>query len=215
MNKEQINKHKEVMLWFIENLEKGVWSKISNTVWHLTRTPEFGENNKYVQNDEYCELRKYVADGKEIIYKCGTWSSGGEDRWLRLNCRPTSMNNGNDFYNFKWKLIDDVSHRLVVVRDDEYKLKPDEPTFKVGNWVTDGYTIWQHDENCRATENTQLKWKLWKPTEGEWCVFWDDRDTNYRVSKYGRELDSWHYSLNESISTRKIAPLEFIQTLKN
>ena len=41
MTKEQIEKHGEVMKWFIDNQEKGVWFKQKDSDWRLIITPIF------------------------------------------------------------------------------------------------------------------------------------------------------------------------------
>ena len=63
MTKEQITKHKEVMLWFIENPDKGVYQQLTPTgEWCIEYNPIFKEYFKYIQNDEYAELRKKICD---------------------------------------------------------------------------------------------------------------------------------------------------------
>ena len=47
--------------------------------------------------------------------------------------------------------------------------------------------------------------KLWKPKKDEWCVFYDNKDSLMVVRKY--------FGTNEPY--RYVAPLEFIQTLKD
>ena len=52
---------------------------------------------------------------------------------------------------------------------ENYRIKPEESKFKVGDWITDGIEVWQHKENCRV--KNQTSWSLWKPKPGEWCWF--------------------------------------------
>jgi hypothetical protein len=68
MTKEQIEQHKEIIKWFIDNHDNGVWTKGENEGWVLQTCPTFSEKAAYVQNDEYYELRKALADGKIIQY---------------------------------------------------------------------------------------------------------------------------------------------------
>jgi len=65
MTKEQIKKHGKVIKWFCDNPEKGVWVKISNR-WEQTIEPAFNPKLIYIQNDEYVELRKALAEGKTV-----------------------------------------------------------------------------------------------------------------------------------------------------
>ena len=66
MNKAQIEKHGEVIRWFIDNSDKGVWFKGFMDEWELQTDPHFVEEYLYVQNDKYVELRKALADGKTV-----------------------------------------------------------------------------------------------------------------------------------------------------
>ena len=54
---------------------------------------------------------------------------------------------------------------------ENYRIKPEEPKFKVGDWITDGIEVWQHKENCRV--KNQTSWSLWQPQPGEWCWVFD------------------------------------------
>ena len=108
MNKEQIAKHKDIMLWFIENPDKGVWIKGgAYSVWHLHENPEFTLVGKYIQNDEYAELRKAQADGKVI-----EWTDN-----------PNIV--GRTWYD------NTTSFDMNIFM---YRIKPDEPEFKDGDW---------------------------------------------------------------------------------
>jgi len=185
MTKEQIQKHGDIIKWFCDNAELGVWCKNgnsdkSNKDWFLNIEPKFLLDSIYVQNDEYAGLRKAQADDKQLLYK----NSNVEIPSLEL-CNK-------EFMEFKECL-------------ESYRIKPEEPKFKVGDWITDGYEIFEHKENCRAIPEVQAKWELWKPQEGEWVMIADfELKDVYAVFKYS--------CVNHS--KRKVAPLEFAQTLK-
>jgi len=60
MTQEQVKTHGLVMMWFIENPDKGVWfQKYSGAEWEFVTEPTFHQiEGRYVQNDEYAEVRK-------------------------------------------------------------------------------------------------------------------------------------------------------------
>jgi len=99
--------------------------------------------------------------------------------------------------------------------------------FKVGDWIVHDEDLLQFSKvngNCGLFMNSMKQipltnCKLWKPQEGEWCVFWDNDkysncNKNYQIARFGISTDDWKYS-NNGIMTKHIAPLEFIQTLKD
>ena len=102
-----------------------------------------------VIDDEYVEFRKALAEGKTIQYY-------------------------NDSF-MKWQdCINQISpSRQFLVHPTKYRIKPEVPKFKVGDWITDGIEVWQHKENCRV--KNQINWNLWQPQPGEWCWYskWD------------------------------------------
>ena len=106
-------------------------------------------------NDEFVEFRKALAEGKIVQYNFGNYGI-----------------NRKDFPN-TWKDLD-LSIGILADRacPDNYRIKQEEPKFKVGDWITDGIEVWQHKENCRV--KNQTSWSLWKPKPGEWCWFWDE-----------------------------------------
>ena len=113
----------------------------------------------------------------------------------------------------KWFI--DVTLVLFNLPLDRYRIKSDTPIFKVGDWVTDKEDIWQH----YACADYDVKVTLWEPHKDEWCVFWDDLET-YIVAKFKRKtLRPVKYVPKSNKSTeifyRNIAPLEFVQTLKD
>ena len=113
MNKDQANKHKDVIIWFCigDNEDKGVWCrKAPEYPWYESHSPEFYCNGtKYVQNDEYAELRKALADGKVIQY-------------LRILLCPNGCN--DCMSHSEWR--DWNSYGLCFSSDTQYRIKPEE-----------------------------------------------------------------------------------------
>ena len=200
MTFEQINKHKEVIKWFCDNPDKGVWRKDHRTNnWHFCMQPEFCYSDTYVQNDEYADFRKALADGKTIQYKL----SG--DNWCDA-IDPKSLLVGGNIKNLR--------------------IKPEEPKFKIGDWVQrKGYsTIIQINavDDTYVHSNTSEHYKidnveLWEPKYTELCVFWNNSiHLEYIVAQYGSSSEIEGIT---KIYTKdywdNIVPLEFVKTLKD
>jgi len=114
MTKEQIKKHKKVMLWFINNPDKGVWCNIGtnkNADWVLAYTPKFNVAIKYIKNDEYAEFRKAEADGKTIqFYTPNHYGKTIEER-----------NNFTEWEDCTMEMFDNS----LQYSDTEFRIKPD------------------------------------------------------------------------------------------
>lgn len=188
MTKEQARTHGEVIKWWIDNTDKCVWIK-KDVGWMLYDEPTFHIEDVYVQNDEYAEFRKALVDGKQLQYKC--WYPNQKTKWKDFTAVTATAN--------------------FDVAIDYLRIKPDEPEFKVGDWVVDkssGFTI-------RAYEGMIKKnFKKWEPVKGKWCVFWDD-DTyeEYIIGRCSKDNSRLPEGYNNPFDN--IAPLDFIQTLKN
>lgn len=105
-----------------------------------------------VIDDEYVEFRKALAEGKTIQCnaKEGAYTAYGDTLWV-------------DTTEFKY------ATRF-------YRVKPEEPKFKVGDWVVhpEAEYPWRITQNSLdKLDNTELK--LWQPQPGEWCWYskWD------------------------------------------
>ena len=204
MDKQQVEKHGEVIKWWVDNPDKGVWWSNNAKDWTLCKAPSFNMA-MYVQNDEYADLRKAQADGK-IIQQSG---------------------------NKSCKTWDDIKYKPSFNRNPEvYRIKPDEPEFKIGDWIRnkaidepyvykifdivgDKYYIYMTN-NLQQMKMSKSKAELWKPQKGEWCVFWDDDMEDYVLSQYNYEAIGGHACAGKHIRPfANMAPLEFIQSLRD
>ena len=78
---------------------------------------------------------------------------------------------------------------------ERYRIKPDEPKFKVGNWLrtlpNKGHLtpapIFKI-EGCLTRYNVDAA-ELWQPQEGDVVVFWDNGDTRRTIQKLGRYFE--------------------------
>lgn len=135
-----------------------------------------------VIDDEYVDFRKAMAEGKIIQQQ--------------------------DYYSKEW--IDMKTDKFHGASDTQYegiyRIKPEEPKFKVGDWVktSSGVThIIDTSEGLKANNATNLlDCTPWEPQPGEWCWFWDisTLKNKYRfppkLGQYGRYdffLDYYNY----------------------
>lgn len=212
MTKEQAIKYKKIIKWFIDNPDKGVWYKDiknnNNSNWHLTQEPTFNVNYIYVQNKEFAEFRKAIADGKIIQFKP---IENQEQCWENISSDITPTRNFNNL--------------------DKYRIKTEK--FKVGDWVIyEDNSILQIEkiETLNTKYGKELLFhtkglklplklaKLWKPKEGEWCIFWNAN--SYLIGKYKQHISDndlgiahSDFDLDEEY-WKNIAPLEFVNVLR-
>lgn len=96
---------------------------------------------------------------------------------------------------------------------------PNKSTSKVGDWVvydTEVSQIRDIDGDFIITDKSSSRmYEPWQQAKGEWCVFWDNDFTHYEVGQYLHTTNGSHYFDDGAINRDNIAPLEFIQTLKN
>jgi len=179
VNKEQAEKHGDVIKWWLDNIDKGVWTRLGNPKeWRISNHPSWDMALPYVQNDEYAEFRKAQADGKVIQYDYHS-----NNHWVDIK-----IANYCDF----------IPQRM--------RIKPDEPKFKVGDWVRtigklrdgecDSMVIGhiQSDMSIRVFQTTKYytssigeHTELWQPQEGDVVIYPQkccNGHTNYIIDLY-------------------------------
>ena len=157
MNKELINKYKpEFDHWLNEG--KILHKHINSNAWWNEEPWSYSLSyvTAIIIKDEYVELRKALAEGKIVQY-LGQYSNiWHEVPEPNFNLHPTC-----------------------------YRIKPDKPNFKVGDFVR-----YIHSTTAIALEinningnryyftNSEMacleyELELWQPKPNEWCWFWD------------------------------------------
>jgi len=194
MTKQEIKAHKEVIKWFIDNPDKGVWGteNVTPRVWELIDEPQFYIDNIYIQNDKYLEFRGALAEGKIVeLDNTYLYDTAKEEGWIAVD-----------------KILDYIPLA-------HYRIKPEEPKFKVGDWAVHPCMPhpWQVTKNSLDNLNDTLL-KLWKPKKGEFCVFWDTNEQEYFVTQFREKQDEGYFTIS-GYWFKHVAPLEFIQTLKD
>ena len=182
MNIKQIEKYGEVIKWFIDNPEKGVWERVENDIWSLVKNPSFSkEDGFYVQNDEFAEIRRAIVDGRVI-----------------------EVNVSNDEEKPKWeKRIFDISESVKpydISEVKKYRVVYDSLINK-GDWiVVNGKELHMVEEvfgdsyRCEDGYDYRDGVKPWIPQKGEWCVFYDKNDYKEFKRYIVAEYDSSFYS---------------------
>lgn len=193
MNIELIKKYKKEFDYLLEGGRiqvcfNGCWGPGDASFFNIHAASDY----KCVMHDEYVEFRKALADGKTIQFNFGNYGTNKED-----------------FPDF-WK---DLDSSIGILSDrtypQNYRIKPEEPEFKVGDWVRvcpksrraivnngtktfigiinviDRHILY----NVKATNNTdwfELEDILrWKPRVGELVVMYaEDYSTGFTVTTW-------------------------------
>jgi len=206
MTEVQAKKHREVIKRFVDAPEKGIWCKSVGAIkeWNIVRDPTFYKDRIYVTNDEWAEISKqFIDDRTKVEYK---ESSG---IWL-----PTQA-------------VGIETMRLNNIND--YRIKPDEPKFKVGDWVVtlignkkievvkgitksiDGIFYYYLNSGTCSTKSLEK----WIPKENELAIFWNDDMTESIIAKYGTYCNIKDICTQYTTeSWDNVAPLEFINELR-
>lgn len=192
MNKQLINKYKpEFDHWLNEG--SLLMSNKNTKVWITltnntwTCTAPSVDHLLIVINDEYVEFRKALTEGKTIEYFGQTSNVWHE-----------------------------VPEPNFVLHPTCYRIKPDEPKFKVGDFVR-----YVHSTPPRALEinningnryyftNSEMsclehELEPWAPVKGEWCWFYDDLDSKY---SHLAQFYDMNISEDNSLSTFMSSPI--------
>ena len=138
-----------------------------------------------VINDEYATYRKALAEGK--IVEVAT--------------------DYNDVDGYIWKSMEDEEFHHFSI--DEIRIKPEEPKFKVGDWVVnkaskqrivkkvasipygDSVTVGDTEVGINVMLINDLE--LWQPKAGDWCWFFDSDNFPPKLRQFKRLILSNKY----------------------
>lgn len=131
---------------------------------------------KFIINDKFVEFRKALAEGKIVEVAVDY----------------------NDIDGYTWKNIeDDEFHHFHI---DEIRIKPEEPKFKVGDWVRDKkrkhkpFMVTSSDLETDSPNYVKIDCELWQPQPGEWC--W----VGYKLMKFNKLIKEDYSTTFEFIS---------------
>lgn len=189
MNKELINKYKiEFDHWLAGgDLLYTTNYDVTTFQWNPWRSKDNDEADmwnaididKIVINDEYSTYRKALAEGKTIEY--------------------TDLRNYPNVGG--WGTMRQIDHFNRGV--EYYRIKPEGYTFTEGTWVLVGnntkpvqYTTEQYPRN------SGLAIKEWKPSRGEWCLFWNsEHSVRPKLAQYITTNDYGHVTSQYNYNT--------------
>jgi hypothetical protein len=127
----------------------------------------FQYEQKYIINDEYVEFRKALCEGKVVQYYVDGFTG--------------------------WQDVATVGNHCIVGAKN-YRIKPEEPNFKVGDFVKvtspSGQTFVSiitayRDGNQVILDHTAVAYisdcKLWEPEHGELCWFTNNKDSKNAI----------------------------------
>ncbi len=173
MNKQLINKYKhEFDHWLNEG--KILYKHIHSDVWYNEDPWDYSPDYiiAIIINDEYSKFRKALSEGKTIqIYDVIE---------QHISDRTFDKFGWRDFKSF-------TASSSFSKTPDLYRIKPDEPKFKVGDFVRCTCTtsdasplrITKFVQGNYHVANSNLSFlghelELWTPVKGEWCWFFND-----------------------------------------
>ena len=192
MNKELINKYKAEFDHWLNG------GKLLQKQINLVIPPEWEEFEEdwewpidelaVIINDDYAEFRKALAEGKTIEYL-------------------------EQSSNVLWHEVQEPDFNLHPTC---YRIKPDEPKFKIGDFVR-----YIHSTPAQALEinningnryyftNSEMsclqhELELWTPVKGEWCWFYDNLDSKY---SHLAQFYDMNISEDNSLSTFMSSPI--------
>ena len=190
MNKELIKKYKKEFDHWLNGGSTllGIRNLVSSTIrWYPSISDPFEEESTsgellVIINDEYIEFRKALAEGKIIQIN---------------NSKPET-----------W--IDIDADKLANYNPSFLRIKPDEPKFKVGDFVTPlnrdiNCSVWKIDKvlscDTLASDLILLDTKTiqpWTPVKNEWCWFYDNpnKDKYCNLSQFGGESNGRCFKTN-------------------
>ena len=198
MNLELIKKYEKEFLHMLHGgkVLMGKRDPITNTTkWYPSVLNPFVETSNtivVVIDDIYCTYRMALAEGKTIQF---------------FNTKERLYDSSKPLHT--WQDIDTICTHGIP---SDYKIKPEEPEFKIGDYVRYIHTnspkpLRIVNINCERYyfENAEIilrtdEIEKWEPREGEICIFWDAVDTGAVISKfsymeqekYGTDLYTWN-----------------------
>ena len=122
-----------------------------------------------IRDDEFVKFRKALVEGKTV------------------QCIE---------YKYNYNEYRDVDYIDMSYNVQQYRIKPNEPEFKVGDWVysnsisnnTPFLVKPYHEHIVNSAHSSQFT--LWKPKKNEWCLFSTEENKKFGVgvlAKYKRQ----------------------------
>jgi len=182
-------------VWYLSNVVDTEWEENTTDYWSLPYT-----DLQVVINDKYVEFRKALAEGKVIQVDKAMFYDEDFD--------------GLDSDGSYWIDIA-TSQPTFGLQPHCYRIKPAEPKFRLGDWITNIET----NETYQAVEeDLEYECTLWEPVHDKFCVMYNTDTVSqfYIVVRYNyyNEIVKKHYS-EYGVHYTNVAPIEFLQTIKD
>jgi len=131
-------------------------------------------------NDEYVEFRKALAEGKTVQIRSYIVAPPPVDPIEEVH--------------YTWKDYTKAIDTSFGI--ENYRTKPNEPKFKIGDWVV----ISENPTTPFQINNVALNYgpawferiSFWEPKEGELCYFWDSGSAVALVAPYKESSTNLH-----------------------
>ncbi len=224
MNKQLINKYKPEFDHWLNEGKLLCYTEVDGPYYEVTDEKwDFVCDIGFIINDEYVELRKALTEGKIIqIYDV-----------IEQHISNPSLD------KFGWKDFKSFTASSPFSKTpDFYRIKPDEPKFKVGDFVRvtpksnraitnsgtteftgiirviDKYNLC----NIKGIDNTD--WfesddiQLWTPVKDEWCWFWD-KCTPHRPTLRQYDIFPEEYGEENMFHDSEQNPFDFCEPFLN
>ena len=164
MNKELINKYKPEFDYFL-NEGKILYKHIHSNAWWNEDPWNYSPSyiTAIIINDEYSIYRKALAEGKTIEYLGQSSNVWHEVPEPDFNLHPTCYRIKPD--EPKFKVGDFVTHESLKITRQITKVDDDFIYFKEGSWA------------LPHVEGFSNKLILWTPVKNEWCWFYDSKSS--------------------------------------
>ena len=171
MNKQLINKYKPEFDYWLNGGKLLCYTEVEGPYYEVTDEKwDFICDIGFIINDEFVEFRKALAKGKTIQLNEAEKFADSNRGWVDLSCKSLSK-----------------SINLFPV--NYYRIKPDEPKFKVGDFVryiyansTKALEINNINGNRYYFTNSEMscvehELEPWTPVKSEWCWFYDSKSS--------------------------------------
>lgn len=173
MNKELINKYKSEFDHWLNGGKLLCYTEVDGPYYEVTDEKwDFIYDIGFIINDEFVEFRKALAKGKTIQLNEAEKFADSNRGWVDLSCKS-------------------LGESINLFPVNYYRIKPDEPKFKVGDFVRYALStparaleINNIDGNRYYFTNSEMsclehELELWSPVKGEWCWFYDRASVKY------------------------------------
>ena len=173
MNKELINKYKSEFDHWLNGGKLLCYTEVDGPYYEVTDEKwDFIYDIGFIINDEFVEFRKALTKGKTIQLNEAEKFADSNRGWVDLSCKS-------------------LGESINLFPVNYYRIKPDEPKFKVGDFVRYALStparaleINNIDGNRYYFTNSEMsclehELELWSPVKGEWCWFYDRASVKY------------------------------------